>query len=344
MTRLPVFSQPHLPRADLREAGRSPAKRAFLGYFLSRTERFTREITDCLQCVDLSVFDSVTLYSYWLFTAASAAAELKMILQKRGAKQVRFVSRAHGYDVYAARNALSYLPCRTAILEQADAVFVCSQDGRDLLRGAYPQYRDKIRTAYLGAEKSVYRRGSADGVLRIVSCGRAIALKRIERIDAALRLLPKTQRAEWTHIGDGPVLRTLRQKAQTLPGNITVHFPGAMAHTDVLRYYRTHAVDVFVSASRSEGLPVSAMEAMAFGVPIVVTRAGGCAELIDGGSNGILLPQDFSDRALAQAMQSVQRGGEEMRLAAFRVQQMKFDAQKNYAAFAEVLCAQDKDG
>lgn len=50
------------------------------------------------------------------------------------------------------------------------------------------------------------------------------------------------------------------------------------------------AFDVFTLASRHEGLPVTAMEAVALGLPIVATRVGGLAEIVDDGVSGWLVP------------------------------------------------------
>jgi glycosyltransferase involved in cell wall biosynthesis len=50
------------------------------------------------------------------------------------------------------------------------------------------------------------------------------------------------------------------------------------------------ASDIFVSASRWEGHPVSVIEAMAAGLPVVATRAGGVPELIEEGTTGLLVP------------------------------------------------------
>ena len=333
-----VLFAPALPSADLREAGRSAARRAFLGYFLARTKRHAAEIGQCIQCMDFSAFDEVIVYSYWLFAAASTAAALKPILLRQGAGSVRLISRAHGYDIYAQRNALSYLPCRTMLLQNMDAVYACSENGREYLAARYGEYADKLHTAYLGAADGKRTDGSSDGVLRIVTCGRVIPLKRYERVADALRLLPDGRRAEWTHIGDGPAMGLLRKKIETLPGNITVSLTGALPHEQLLRYYRTHTADAFVSVSSSEGLPVSAMEAMSFGIPVVVTDVGGCTELLDGEANGTLLPADFTDVQLRDAILRVAAGGSAARDAAFRVWQTRFDAKQNYERFAALLC------
>jgi len=48
-----------------------------------------------------------------------------------------------------------------------------------------------------------------------------------------------------------------------------------LPHNDVLNYYASNPVDVFINTSSSEGLPVSIMEAMSFGIPVIATNVGG---------------------------------------------------------------------
>jgi glycosyltransferase involved in cell wall biosynthesis len=60
-------------------------------------------------------------------------------------------------------------------------------------------------------------------------------------------------------------------------------------------------LDIFVLCSLSEGLPLTILEAMAAGKPIVASAVGGIPEVIDHGIDGILIPSDDSDR-LAEAI------------------------------------------
>jgi glycosyltransferase involved in cell wall biosynthesis/peptidoglycan/xylan/chitin deacetylase (PgdA/CDA1 family) len=62
------------------------------------------------------------------------------------------------------------------------------------------------------------------------------------------------------------------------------------ARSDIENAYR--AADVYVSASVAEGLSNALLEAMATGLPCVVTRAGGVADVIEDGANGLIVPPD----------------------------------------------------
>ncbi|MBQ7541605.1 MAG: glycosyltransferase [Clostridia bacterium] len=330
---------PRLPQADRREAGASVLRRAFLGYFTARTKRHTAEIAQQIQTMDFSGYDDVLLYGYWFFVAAAVAVELRPILQRRGAGSVRTISRAHGYDLYTYANRLGYLPCRTALLQALDAVYPCSEDGAAYLRERYPAFTEKIRPAFLGTNGGVLTAGSDDGVFRIVTCARTVPLKRLDRLALALAAWRPAFPAEWTHIGDGPELPKLRQIAQRFPDNVTARFCGAMPHEAVLTFYREHTADLFVLLSTREGLPVSVMEALSFGVPTAVTDVGGCTELIRDGENGFVLPADFSDAQLCRTLSLAAQKAGGMRSAAFETWRSRFVAQENYQRFVQTVTA-----
>lgn len=76
-----------------------------------------------------------------------------------------------------------------------------------------------------------------------------------------------------------------------------VHLVGELPNAQVLQYLQQ--ADVFVLASRDEALPISLIEAMAFGIPIISTNAGGTAEAIHTGENGFVVDIEDS-QALAE--------------------------------------------
>ena len=74
---------------------------------------------------------------------------------------------------------------------------------------------------------------------------------------------------------------------------------GFVSSGEIPRLY--HALDIYVSPSRDEGGPQGVLEAMASGVPVVSTRTGMAADLIESGANGLLVPIDDAG-ALADAV------------------------------------------
>jgi colanic acid/amylovoran biosynthesis glycosyltransferase len=106
--------------------------------------------------------------------------------------------------------------------------------------------------------------------------------------------------------GDGPERAALTSFARKLEVDDVVEFLGTIAHREVLELYATSKVDIVVLPSvvlpdgEMEGVPVSLMEAMAFSVPVISTRTGAIAELLDGVGT---LVEPANPRALADALQ-----------------------------------------
>ncbi len=102
-------------------------------------------------------------------------------------------------------------------------------------------------------------------------------------------------------IGDGPDREALRELAGQLGAGEAVRFLGKLPHADLIRRNAPRWGDVFVTASRTENQPVSILEAMSFGIPVVGADAKGIPELVSHEQSGLLFPPDDVE-ALAAAM------------------------------------------
>ncbi len=132
---------------------------------------------------------------------------------------------------------------------------------------------------------------------RIVSIGRLAAPKDpIALVRALAELPPGTFTA--VLVGDGPLRAAVEREAGThgLGGVITL----TGARDDVGAVLA--GADVLVLASRSEGAPLSILEGMAAGLPVVASDVGGVAELVADGETGLLVPPG-DPTALAAALQ-----------------------------------------
>ena len=121
-------------------------------------------------------------------------------------------------------------------------------------------------------------------------------------VEALKLLLDKGYDLELRLGGDGPSKAHLQALTKQLGIADRVKFLGFLTEEEVIS--ELHAADLFVLPSFVEGVPVSAMEAMAVGVPVVATNIAGTYELIENGETGILIrPSDA--QALADAVISM---------------------------------------
>jgi glycosyltransferase involved in cell wall biosynthesis len=141
----------------------------------------------------------------------------------------------------------------------------------------------------------------ADGVpsarRRLVMVGRLQAPKDPLTLVHALATLPERS-FEALLVGDGPDRATVEEEIGRLGLASAVRLLGERA--DVPELLR--AADIFVLSTRSEGLPLSILEAMAAGLPVVASSVGGVPELVLDGQTGMLVPPGDPD-ALAAAIE-----------------------------------------
>jgi glycosyltransferase involved in cell wall biosynthesis len=279
-------------------------------------------------------------YSYWFTQSTYALISLKLHYNHR----LIIISRAHRGDLYEFANKYNYLPLRKKILKNIDKVFCISEDGKNYLSNKYPKYKNKIEVSRLGVlpQKKINIK-SKDGIFRIVSCSYMVPVKRIHLIiDALYHISGKINRKIlWTHIGNGPLEENLQTQAKKLKNvNIDYSFMGYLPNPKVQEYYKNNSVDLFLNVSESEGLPVSIMEALSFGIPVIATNVGGTKELIDD-NVGKLLPSDISSEELSKHIANFiilsNDNIEQIRKNAFQRWNDKVNAVKNYTDFAKRL-------
>jgi glycosyltransferase involved in cell wall biosynthesis len=109
-------------------------------------------------------------------------------------------------------------------------------------------------------------------------------------------------------VGEGPARKILVQRRAELDLSEVALFVGHQA--DIRPYLE--AADIFVLPSFKEGLPLSLVEAMAYGLPAVVTDVGGNAEVVVPGHNGFVV-EPGSIEQLTDAIKRLLANGEERR-------------------------------
>ncbi len=168
-----------------------------------------------------------------------------------------------------------------------------------------------------------------DAPFRLAVVGRLVEPKNVQvAIRALAQLAGRGLRPRMAIIGDGPELASLGALA-TAEG--VADFVDFMGYVHDVPAFLTPET-IFVMPSRSEGIPISLLEAMSRGVPIVATTVGGIPEVISDGAHALLVPPDDA-HALATAIERLLRHRElAKRLATaararycsdFRVSQMR---------------------
>lgn len=279
------------------------------------------------------------VYSYWFTDHAIVAWRIAEELKLRGGK-FKAYSRAHGYDLYWERNASGYLPFQDVSLAHLDGVFPCSDCGTRYLASKYPEYAGKIRTARLGTwDYGVGPEPKAE--VNFVTCSRLIDVKRVELFaEAFCKFWETDHNCHWFCIGDGERRPEIEGIVRECNAGAAVSMLGAMQNKEIMDFYKKNPVSWFVNVSSSEGVPVSIMEAMSFGIPIIATDVGGSGELVSD-ECGKLIPAEIGVAGLLNILSNSIRIGEseyrQKRKNARAVWEKKASAEKNYEAWCRVL-------
>jgi len=269
-------------------------------------------------------------YTYWFDHWTLSLA----ILKDEGLLKL-MVSRAHRYDLYHDRAKIGLIPYRQFVMSLLNAVFLISQNGQQYLAGRYPHYTNRMHLSYLGTSDMGISETELPKVFTLVSCSTAKPIKRLDLLFDAFKQLPIP--AKWIHFGEGQTLASIRARLADLPPHLEVELKGNMHNSEVLDFYKNQPISLFVNVSENEGLPVSIMEVISFGIPVLATDAGGTSEIVKAVS-GELIPVDISAENLshkleAWAYKTTQINREEIR----SFWKENFSADVNYEKFCSLL-------
>ena len=115
--------------------------------------------------------------------------------------------------------------------------------------------------------------------LKLLTVARLTPPKRVDLLISAMKNID----AELHIVGDGEMLQSLKE----------ISYKNIFFHGEVDGFSSFGEYDLFCLISDSEGLPLSALEAMSAGLPLVLSNVGGCSELVQG--NGVLVDNTVED-------------------------------------------------
>jgi glycosyltransferase involved in cell wall biosynthesis len=280
--------------------------------------------------------NEITTYSFWMNNMAIGLAQLK-----KSHPQLVNICRAHGGDLYFERHSVGFLPCRRFIDKYTDHVIFISKTGKSYFERLVSKSSNNWKVAYLGSLPPSGNVNLTEGneTPVILTCSLVSAVKRLELLVEGLKHISIP--LKWIHIGNGIDFEQLKKKAEGLPTHIEVDFKDYMPQENVVAFMQDLRPTLLVNVSSSEGLPVSMMEAMSIGIPVIGTNVGGVHEIVEHGSTGFLMSANPSPDEIASTISSylslevIERL--EFRKRARLKWESSFNGDKNYDAFAKQL-------
>ncbi len=243
------------------------------------------------------------------------SVELAHANNYRSAPFAHLVARWAGVPcVSTVRETVSAARVRKYRLQRLDALIaVCHAVARNLMAGGVPH--DRIATVHSGVALDREESGGDVGALRarlniaadeplLGIVAHILPHKGYDELVQALGLIvQQVPRVKCLVIGEAPrksYLAHLLRLAERVGVRDRLILVGP--HENVARFYQ--AMDVFVLPSHTEGLPLTVLEAMASGKPVVATDVGGIREVVCTGETGVVVPARDAKR-LAEATLTV---------------------------------------
>lgn len=211
--------------------------------------------------------------------------------------KIPYISTLHGWTSTGMFTKMWAYECLDAVMaKRADRVVAVSHAMRENTRLKYLNISPLVihngipggEEYHISEEDSNLLTGVDKAELRLISIGRLSKEKGYDRLLKAVFHI-KTKWNKNVHlfiVGEGPEKSNLTRLCREYGISDDVSFPGYMKNASKIM----KCFDIFVMSSLTEGMPITLLEAMRAGMPIVATAVGGIPEALDGGKCGILVP------------------------------------------------------
>ena len=244
------------------------------------------------------------LHVHYAIPHAYAGYMAKQMLKREGI-EVPMITTLHGTDITLVGNHPTYKEAVTFSINESDVVTSVSESlKRDTLRLFSVDKDIKVIPNFIGLQKTE----------RVSPCKRSVMasadelivthisnFRKVKRVDDVVRVFYGIQQqlpAKLIMVGDGPEREIADQLCKDLGIKKKVLFLGNTSDIDRILCF----TDLFLLPSESESFGLSALEAMAAGVPVVSSNAGGLSEVNEEGVSGYLCPigdvQTMAEKAI----------------------------------------------
>ena len=235
------------------------------------------------------------LHVHYAIPHATSAWIAKEMLREQGQK-LPVVTTLHGTDITIVGQDHSYQAITRFSIERSDRITSVSQWLKDETIKAFGCGNSRVDVIPNFVDPTVYDRARyGDALRRELGGGRKVLMhisnfRPVKRVRDVVRVFAKVQAqvpSVLVMVGDGPDRGAAEEEARTLGVAADVRFLGKIDTVAPL----LAAADLYVFPSESESFGLSALEALASGVPVVGARVGGVPEVVNDGVTGALLPR-----------------------------------------------------
>lgn len=214
-------------------------------------------------------------------------------LASRGYRHIKLIATQHGMpEISQNKQLLKYRLTNASNLLLLSRFFhttvAVSQEMKSLLTKHYGFNKEKTTIIHNGISipESIKPRNRER--FYVGSAGRLFPVKNYPlMIDIAQRVVQKRDDIDFLLAGDGPQKILLQE--QIKKKGLQDRFMLAGHVDNMADFYQ--GLHLFLNTSLHEGLPMSVLEAMSFGIPVIASNIGGIPEIITNGKDGYLLPE-----------------------------------------------------
>lgn len=218
--------------------------------------------------------------------------------------KIPYVIRFGGGDIPGFQERFTNIykiigPFLKGIWKNADALVANSEGLRNMALGFYSKKEIKIIPNGADTEFFVPNRiENNKAEVNVLFVSRLIERKGLQFVIPFLSQIAKESQKDikLTVVGEGPYRRTLEEMSKNYHVEDMISFEGYKDKKEILNYYQR--ADIFILPSKKEGMPNVVLEAIACGLPIIITPCEGAKELVT--DNGIIVKQELFANELSK--------------------------------------------
>lgn len=282
------------------------------------------------------------LHLHYAIPHASAAYFARQILRKSG-RDIPFITTLHGTDITLVGRDPTYAPVVTFSINESDAITAVSHNLKEETHKWFniekeiqviPNFVD-VRRFYQSDKEHFRQMLAPEGEKILVHVSNFRSVKRVPDVIRIFERIHREIPSKLLMIGDGPDRQSAEELARSLGLYNDIRFLGKQEQISEI----LSITDLFILPSETESFGLSALEAMACGVPVISTNSGGLPEINIDGQTGYLCNVGDIDAMSERALSLLT---DENRLQVFKkaalVQAGKFEKQHIIPQYEKLYC------